>query len=77
MANPKKLTIQDICELLGIKSSTWTAYVSRGQAPRADGWDPPRSGTPAAVPWWWETTIKDFQDGRVGPGRADGRYREG
>ena len=77
MAGKKKLTIGDVAERLGIKKVTWRSYVSRGQAPKPDGWDLPAPGTASAVPWWWEKTINEYERGRVGTGRVDGRYKSG
>jgi len=57
-----KLHVDDGCELLQIKRNTWMAYVSRGQAPAADGFDDPmKSVNHVARPWWWSTTINEYQ----------------
>jgi hypothetical protein len=56
----EKLTISQVAERLGIAPSTWRGYVSREQAPRADGQFDRRT------PWWWDTTIDNWK--RPGPG---------
>jgi len=60
-----KLHVDDVCELLQIKRDTWMSYVSRGQAPAADGFDDPmESVNHVARPWWWSTTIDEYRAGR-------------
>lgn len=44
----------DVAAHLGIKSSTVTAYLARGQMPAADGYV-------GRSPWWWSTTIKAWR----------------
>ena len=55
----EKLTLPEVCDLLGIKASTWRAYVARGQAPAAGGRHSER------LPWWWRSTIEGWSVGRT------------
>jgi len=59
----KKLGIAQAAARLGVKPSTWRAYMAREQAPAPDGREE-ISGTP----WWWDSTIDAF--GKARPGRG-------
>lgn len=50
-----RLTTAQVCTLLGIKPATWRAYVSRGQAPKADG------QFDARTPYWERKTIEAWK----------------
>lgn len=55
-----KLFTSDVCELLGIKPSTWQAYRTRGFAPPEDGTEIEGG---SARPWWrLETIAKRYPD---------------
>lgn len=53
----KWIGVRGISNLLGIKPKTWTAYVSRGQAPKPD-W------IVEGKPLWRLHTIKEWQGQR-------------
>ncbi len=57
----KRLTAKQAAERLGMPLGTFTAYVSRHQAPQPDG-----VADPCGCRWWYESTI----DGWVRPGRG-------
>jgi predicted DNA-binding transcriptional regulator AlpA len=57
-----KLRAADAAQLLGVGDSTWSAYVSRGQAPKPDGQYDRRT------PWWYRSTITNFKASRPGRG---------
>jgi hypothetical protein len=59
-----KLYTDDVCELLQIRRKTWSGYVARGSAPKADGVDLPAPGRSTVRPWWWSTTIDRYRAGR-------------
>lgn len=60
-APPVRLMAAEVADYLGVEPSTWRAYVSRGQAPEADG--------PAGADWL-VSTIDQFVATRPGrPGR--------
>lgn len=64
-----RLTRSEIVEQLGIGRSTWSAYVSRGQAPEAIGYDP-QTGERV----WDAATVRDWAKNRPGQGfRTDRR----
>ena len=52
------LTTAQVAGLLGIEPATWRAYVSRKQAPPADGWHDKRT------PYWFRSTIAPVVGGR-------------
>lgn len=51
----KRLTVTEVAERLKIQPGTWRGYVSKGEAPPADGHYDKRT------PWWWEKTIAEFK----------------
>jgi len=55
MSSDERLTVPQVAALLGVTTSTWRAYVARGQAPAADGRHSVR------VPWWWRSTIEEWR----------------
>ena len=63
-----ELTRDDVVALLAdqhgvvIKAATWSAYVSKGQAP------PPRAQY-GATPVWWVQDVEAYAANRVGRGR--------
>jgi hypothetical protein len=57
-----KLRSDAAAELAGIKLSTWSAYVARKQAPKADGHYDLRT------PWWYRSTVEDWLTSRPGQG---------
>lgn len=60
-AKRRQLTRAEVAELVGISPDTWSAYVTREQAPVPDG-------HLGRTPWWWSTTIERWQAKRKGPG---------
>ena len=50
-----ELTTADVAALLNIQPVTWRAYVSRGQAPPADGQFDGRT------PYWLRSTIETWR----------------
>ena len=58
---PGHLTTDEVAERVGISTSTWSAYVSRGHAPPADL----RVGR---TPLWRVETIRSWQAARPGRG---------
>lgn len=59
----RKLRAAEAAKLAGVATGTWHGYVSRGQAPPADGRYDGRT------PWWFESTVRQWQGSRPGPGR--------
>ena len=57
-----KLRSAAAAELAGVGLSTWSAYVSRGQAPEADGHYDLRT------PWWYRSSIESWKASRPGQG---------
>jgi hypothetical protein len=62
MTEADKLRAADAAGLAGIRTATWTAYVSRGQAPKPDGHYDQRT------PWWYRSTIEQWRTARPGQG---------
>ena len=58
MSSDERLTVPQVAALLGVTTSTWRAYVTRGQAPEPDGRHSVR------VPWWWRSRIEQWQASR-------------
>lgn len=54
-------SVGEVAEYLGVQASTVRAYVARREMPEPDGrvW---------RTPWWWDTTIIAWQQGRPGRG---------
>ena len=67
MTGTDKLRAAEAAELAEIKTSTWTAYVSRGQAPPPDGHYDKRT------PWWHRSTIEQWRTTRPGQGSRTDR----
>ena len=57
-----KLLSAAAAELAGVKLSTWSSYVSRGQAPKPDDYYDRRT------PWWYRSTVEDWKASRPGQG---------
>jgi hypothetical protein len=57
-----KLRSAAAAELAGVRLSTWSAYVSRRQAPQPDGRYDLRT------PWWYRSTVENFKATRPGQG---------
>lgn len=51
----RRLTTRDVAELLDIAPATWRAYVSRGLAPKPDGF------IDARTPYWTRGTIRAWR----------------
>ena len=75
----EKLTVPQVAERLGIRASAWRGYVSRSRAARAAGRVTPSLAPlpdgeyDGRTPWWWESTIAEWQGRRRGHGwRASG-----
>jgi hypothetical protein len=51
----ERLTVPAVAERLGIRPSTWLAYVARDRAPRPDGRYDRRT------PWWYASTIDGWR----------------
>jgi hypothetical protein len=74
----RKLYVDEAAALVGVLPATWRGYCTasagrRRQAPPADGVDIERGH---ARPWWWESTIRQWQANRPGRGvRTDLRER--
>lgn len=69
-----KLRSDAAAELAGIRLSTWSAYVARKQAPKADGHYDLRT------PWWYRSTVEDWMASRPGQGsrkRAQAKAGDG
>lgn len=68
------LTSADVAALLGIARSTWSAYVSRGQAPPADD---PELDRPegSRLPRWKLSTVQDWRRARKGQGNHTSKLR--
>lgn len=62
MVEDEKLRTAQIAERLGITSSTWSSYVTRGQAPKPDGHYDGRT------PWWLASTVEAWHASRPGRG---------
>jgi hypothetical protein len=63
-ADPNRLLSgTEVSRLLGIKSDTWRAYVSRGQAPAPDA---PDLETPVnnRIPRWRLSTVREYVQNR-------------
>ena len=54
MNQREQWSVADVAAHLGIKSSTVTAYLARGQMPAADGYV-------GRSPWWWDRTIREWR----------------
>lgn len=74
-----KLTIPQVAERLEISPATWRGYVSRAEKARAEGratpsMAPPKDGEYGpGTPWWWESTVDEWNASRRGHGwRAGG-----
>ncbi|WP_446666625.1 helix-turn-helix transcriptional regulator [Flexivirga sp. B27] len=63
---PQKWTTMQVADYLGVHRKTISAYRARGQMPAEDGRDGPRK------PWWWSSTIIEWQDRRPGMGVGGG-----
>lgn len=77
----EKLTGVQVAERLGIKPSSWRGMVTRGEQARAQGKTTPGLA-PAAdgmldgrTPFWWESTIEEFQARRPGHGWRSGSVK--
>lgn len=57
--NMEQWSTVDVANFLGVAPGTVRAYSSRGQMPQPDG----KIG---ASPWWWASTIREWQR----PGRG-------
>jgi len=67
------LGVAEIAERLKIRPQTWTAYVHRGQAPKAARRNPETGRRE-----WLESAIEAFEAGRLGQGaRSDLRKEAG
>ncbi len=62
-----QLMAADLAASLGIQPATWRSYVSRGQAPEADGHHS------ANAPWWNCSTIDRWRRDRPGQGARTDR----
>lgn len=78
------LTVAQVVERLArlhdirIGSSTWTKYVSGGQAPKADDPDDDEGRTPnRSRPRWLASTVDKYAEERPGPGWAKGVPKAG
>ncbi len=60
-ASPVQWSVGEVAEHLGVQASTVRAYVARREMPEPDGrvW---------RTPWWRDTTIIAWQQGRPGRG---------
>lgn len=63
-----RLRSYEVAERLGIAQDTWNSYVYRGQAPQPDGERDTRR------PYWYESTIDEYQRNRPGRGRAGAEH---
>lgn len=70
----EKLTVPQVAELLGVGPATWRGYVTRARQAHAAGKVTP-SVAPlpdgeydGRTPWWFESTIAEFQSRRRGHG---------
>ncbi|MFI5736188.1 hypothetical protein ACIA49_39100 [Kribbella sp. NPDC051587] len=63
--SPDKLRSEAIAKRLEISPNTWTSYVSRSQAPAPDGYFDGRT------PYWFETTIAEYEASRPGNRSSD------
>jgi len=63
----ERLNAQQAATRAGVARGTWTAYVSRGYAPRHDGRD---EGT--GRPYWLASTIDAWKPTRAGQGAGGG-----
>ena len=61
MATDDRLTARQAAALAGVQPSTWTSYVSRQQAPAADG----QFGNQN---WWLRSTVETWLANRPGQG---------
>lgn len=66
----RKLIGKAAAQHLGIAESTWRAYVARDQAPPADGHD-----EFYGKPYWLDTTLDRWKDGRPGRGNRTPRNK--
>ena len=55
MSTDRQMTVPQVADMLGIKPGTWRAYVTREQAPAADGQHDGRT------PWWYESTVRAWR----------------
>lgn len=68
------LTVPQVADRLGITPSAWRAYVSKARTARAAGRETPSLAPPpdgqydARTPWWWESTIDEWNASRRGRG---------
>jgi len=56
----EQLTTAQVADRVGISTSTWSSYVTRGQAPPADGRYDKRT------PWWYAATVDAWNSTRPG-----------
>lgn len=64
MTAAEQWSVADVAEHLGVSPATVRSYAARGQMPAPDG----RIGR---SPWWWSTTITQWD--RPGQGRRTDR----
>jgi len=65
----ERLTTKETAERLGLAASSWRAYVSMGIAPEPDGHYDRRT------PWWYASTVEDWNISRRPPGRPKAPVR--
>ena len=64
----RQLTVQDVASHLGLALDTVRNYRKQGRLPSPDG-------TLGNRPWWWQSTIDQWQATRPGRGVGGGRPR--
>lgn len=62
----QQLTVEECAERVGLRPSTFRAYVTRGLAPKPDG-------HVGRTPWWAPSTIATWNRSRPGQGQGGGR----
>lgn len=55
MSADDRLTVGEVAALIGVATSTFRAYVARGQAP------PPDGHLDGRTPYWLRSTIKSWR----------------
>lgn len=59
----ERLSVSAAAKLAGLKTDTWRAYVTRGQAPKEDGID-----ETFGRKYWYRTTVETWMANRPGQG---------
>lgn len=57
-----RLTAREAADFAGVTRSTWDSYVTRGYAPKADGWF-------GAQRYWLRSTMETWKANRSGQGK--------